>query len=258
MVTPGPRAVADAAQAAVASAASRSAFLESRRETGRSSAQVFPAADGGLKGPASSRARRRKEIGRDHVVFRPRYLAVIRDDDISTCDPAVVRLPHMIDGDEPTVRRVVDGRFCESALWSCGPTNGQRPKIVQRHLGRHGRREACVRRRLSALILIVEEGSRYSYGVVSGHSLGARRGGLGEAAKQSDEGDRGPATSHAASAARPSATAWHATCPPPAGRNAGSSLGQRSKASGQRGWKVQPEGGSIGFGISPAIGSRAT
>jgi hypothetical protein len=31
---------------------------------------------------------------------------------------------------------------------------------------------------------------------------------------------------------------------------------QRSLAKGQRGWKVQPEGGLIGLGTSPATGAR--
>ena len=44
--------------------------------------------------------------------------------------------------------------------------------------------------------------------------------------------------------------AWHAT-PPISG---GISTRQRSLAKGQRGWKAQPGGGSIGFGISPLTG----
>ena len=47
-------------------------------------------------------------------------------------------------------------------------------------------------------------------------------------------------------------TAWQAT---PSIRR-GASRRQRSNASGQRGLKAQPGGGSIGFGISPLTGMR--
>ena len=53
--------------------------------------------------------------------------------------------------------------------------------------------------------------------------------------------------------ARPSATAWQAT----PSSSIGTSCRQRSLASGQRGLKVQPGGGSIGLGISPETGTRA-
>ena len=51
---------------------------------------------------------------------------------------------------------------------------------------------------------------------------------------------------------RLSSTAWQATWSTTCGR----SLRQRSLACGQRGWKVQPVGGSSGFGTSPATGVR--
>src|SRR6185369_14765552 len=47
-------------------------------------------------------------------------------------------------------------------------------------------------------------------------------------------------------------TAWHAT----PSISAGASRRHRSKASGQRGLKAQPGGGSIGLGISPFTGIR--
>src|SRR5260370_41551230 len=47
-------------------------------------------------------------------------------------------------------------------------------------------------------------------------------------------------------------TAWQAT----PSISAGASRRQRSKASGQRGLKAQPGGGSIGLGISPLTGIR--
>lgn len=42
----------------------------------------------------------------------------------------------------------------------------------------------------------------------------------------------------------------------PAGFNSGRSALQRGPASGQRGWKAQPEGGVIGLGTSPPTGMR--
>ncbi len=63
----------------------------------------------------------------------------------------------------------------------------------------------------------------------------------------------------ATAASAPSATAWQATLPPPGtGRSCGSSVRQRPLAYGQRGWNVQPGGGSSGFGTSPATAVRAT
>jgi hypothetical protein len=50
--------------------------------------------------------------------------------------------------------------------------------------------------------------------------------------------------------------AWHATVPPSMGSASGRSILQRSLAKGQRGWKVQPVGGLIGLGTSPATGAR--
>ncbi len=46
--------------------------------------------------------------------------------------------------------------------------------------------------------------------------------------------------------------------PGPAGRSAGLSRRQRSLACGQRGWNVQPGGGSSGLGTSPATAVRAS
>jgi len=43
---------------------------------------------------------------------------------------------------------------------------------------------------------------------------------------------------------------------PSTGSDCGRSTLQRSLANGQRGWKVQPEGGLIGLGTSPATGAR--
>src|SRR6185312_5956316 len=54
---------------------------------------------------------------------------------------------------------------------------------------------------------------------------------------------------------RPSSTAWQATSAPSAAISSGRSARQRSLAKGQRGWKAQPGGGSIGLGTSPATGS---
>ncbi len=50
---------------------------------------------------------------------------------------------------------------------------------------------------------------------------------------------------------RPSATAWQATRLAPAPIAFGASLAHLSFAQAQRGWKVQPGGGSIGDGNSP-------
>ena len=44
--------------------------------------------------------------------------------------------------------------------------------------------------------------------------------------------------------------------PSASGCHAGASLRHRSRATGQRVWKWQPEGGSMGLGISPASGTR--
>jgi hypothetical protein len=47
-------------------------------------------------------------------------------------------------------------------------------------------------------------------------------------------------------------TSRHATwCPSPRSSSCGSTFGQRAKASGHRGWKRQPDGRSMGSGVSP-------
>ena len=63
---------------------------------------------------------------------------------------------------------------------------------------------------------------------------------------------RAPAYDRSSTPSRPSSMAWHATVPPSIGSASGRSTLQRSLANGQRGWKVQPVGGLIGLGTSPA------
>ena len=50
--------------------------------------------------------------------------------------------------------------------------------------------------------------------------------------------------------------AWQAAAWPPWSASAGISRLHGSNAQGQRGWNAHPEGGAIGFGISPSIGRR--
>src|SRR3546814_20757779 len=66
--------------------------------------------------------------------------------------------------------------------------------------------------------------------------------------------DDSPAKSRSQAAAcafhggrRPSSTAWQAAAPPSVGSAFGSSRLQRSLASGQRGWKLQHDGGLSGL-----------
>ncbi len=55
-------------------------------------------------------------------------------------------------------------------------------------------------------------------------------------------------------AGRPSWISQHeAACPPPRSDSGGSSRLHRSMANGQRGWNLQPDGNSSGFGTSPVI-----
>ena len=59
---------------------------------------------------------------------------------------------------------------------------------------------------------------------------------------------------------RPSSTAWHATSPCGPRRRAAAPASRAGSArwrSGQRGWNVQPGGGSSGLGTSPATAVRA-
>jgi hypothetical protein len=51
-------------------------------------------------------------------------------------------------------------------------------------------------------------------------------------------------------------SARHAACPAGVGTGGGRSRRQRSCTGGQRGWKAQPGGGSMGLGISPVTGRR--